>query len=228
MEEAKSRQGGPVNGADLSEKNVVGVLVCEQGPEEYDADIADSNNLTVVSVSFVKTSEGSIATLPPQIEVGGAKTMQKPSASGIDSPSLKWHKERADKFFSDAGGLQTFHREFRETPSGYAVTAPIRFTDKKGCRVGFWCDDAKRRMRDNQVYLYGVPLEVFEAWDEMEVNYQVGAEQKVIRLLEPGRVAKGNQGFHLQLDDDDRTVWAKHFADAVQRVNEKNPEPIGD
>ena len=228
VEEAKNRQGDTVNGAELSEENVVGVLVCEQKPEEYDADIADSNNLTVVSVSFVKTSEG-IATLLPQIEVGGVKTMQEPSDSSVDSSSLEWHKECADKFFSDAGGLQTFHREFRETPGGCAITAPIRFVDGKRRTVGFWCENAKRRMRDKQVHLYGIPLEVFEAWDDLGVNYKVGGGTKVVRLYEPGRVERNNQGFHIQLDDENRTVlWAKHFADAVRWVNEKNPAPVGD
>ena len=134
--------------------------------------------------------------------------------------SLEWHKPRVENFFHDAGGTDTFHREFQEQRKGNALSAPVKFTNGKRHTVGFWCQGRLWLRSGNQVYLYNVPLEIFEAWDEMGVDYQTGAEQ-VVEFRAPGRFAGGNQGLFIQLDEKNRTVWAKHFADAVRRVNEK-------
>ena len=144
-------------------------------------------------------------------------------------PALAWHKPRVDNFFRDAGGMDTFLREFRVTGGGHAMSAPVRFADGRKRTVGFWGKGRKGMTHKNQVYLYSVPPEIFEAWDEMGVDYGTGAEQ-VVEFREPGRVAKGNQGLFIQLDENDRTVWAKHFADAVRWVNKKSAgsAPVGD
>ena len=137
-----------------------------------------------------------------------------------EKSQLEWHKPRAENFFHDAGGMDTFHSEFQVTRGGNAISAPVRFVGGEKRTIGIWCQGRKDMMSKNQVYLYNVPLEVFEAWDEMGVDYKTGAEQ-VVEFRDPDRCAKGNQGLFIQLDENNRTVWAKHFAKAVQRVNEK-------
>ena len=140
-----------------------------------------------------------------------------------EKSQLMWHKPRAKNFFHDAGGMDTFHSEFQVTGGGNAISAPVRARrsrTEKSTLLGIWCKGRKDMMSKNQVYLYNVPLEVFEAWDEMGVDYKTGAEQ-VVEFREPGRCAKGNQGLFIQLDENNRTAWAKHFANAVQWVNEK-------
>ena len=238
LEEIVEAKSDIFGNANLTDGNVVGVLVCEKDPEEFDKDIADDNGLTVVLVPFMRgKTTGVVATQPPDFVVGDAEALSKSpdsddessgsgAASDWNKPSLDWHKPRVDNFFRDARELATFQHEFQPTKGGNAITAPVRIGGKKRT-VGFWCNRGQKQMLENRVYLYSVPSEIFEAWDEMGVDYKAEAEG-VVRFLEPGRVANGNQGLIIQLDDDNRTVWAKHFADAVQWVNEKNADLAGD
>ena len=217
LEEIMEENKGTLGDVNISDENVVEVLVCEETPEEFDRDIADDNGLTVVVVRLVQGDNAVLFQFPPIFVTGSAKRLKTLPVKISSESSLQWHKPRAKKFFDDANAKvkETFPTEFEETKGGNATSALVGFTNGKKCTVGFWCTGGMNRRRDNQVYLYGIPPEIFEAWDALGVNYKTG--EKAPCLVDK---SLKNRGLIIQLDDSNRTVWAEHFAKAVEWVNE--------
>ena len=217
LEEIMEENKGTLGDVNISDENVVEVLVCEETPEEFDTDIADDNGLTVVVVRLVQGDNAVLFRLPPIFVTGSANRLETLPVKISSESSLQWHKPRAKKFFDDANAKvkKTFPTKFEETKGGTAMSALVGFTNGMKCTVGFWCDGGKKRRCENQVYLYGIPPEIFKAWDALGVNYRTG--EQVVRLV--GRASE-RRGLIIQLDEKKHTIWAQHFADAVQWVNE--------